>query len=136
MLLFHRTMNKFHGSMKLTQDCSLSGSSVHGTFQARVLEWIAISFYRVSSRPRNRTLVSCIAGRRFTVWATREALIVIVIFIIKYLTTWVTGIIHIYKHYIIIIVFQLILKTCLLVAISLLCFPRLSLLCLCPCIEI
>ena len=36
-------------------DCSLSGSSVHGIFQARVLEWIAISFSRGSSRPRNRT---------------------------------------------------------------------------------
>ena len=46
-------------------DCSLSGSSVHGIFQARVLEWIAISFSRGSSRPRNRTRVSRIAGRRF-----------------------------------------------------------------------
>ena len=53
-------------------DCSLSGSSVHGIFQARVLEWIAISFSRGSSRPRNWTKVSHIAGRRFTVWATRE----------------------------------------------------------------
>ena len=48
-------------------DCSLSGSSVHGIFQARVLEWIAISFSRGSSRPRNRTRVSHIAGRLFTV---------------------------------------------------------------------
>ena len=48
-------------------DCSLSGFSVHGIFQARVLEWIAISFSRGSSRPRNRTRVSRIAGRRFTV---------------------------------------------------------------------
>ena len=55
-------------------DCSLSGSSVHGIFQARLLEWIAISFSRGSSRPRNRTPVSRIAGRCFTVWATREAL--------------------------------------------------------------
>ena len=54
-------------------DCSLSGSSIHGIFQARVLEWIAIFFSRGSSRPRNRTRVSRIAGRRFTVWATREA---------------------------------------------------------------
>ena len=53
-------------------DCSLSGSSVHGVFQARVLEWIAISFSRWSSWPRNWTRVSCIAGRCFTVWATRE----------------------------------------------------------------
>ena len=54
-------------------DCSLSGSSVHGIFQTRVLEWIAISFSRGPSRPRNRTWVSRIAGRCFTVWATREA---------------------------------------------------------------
>ena len=53
-------------------DCSLSGSSVHGIFQARVLEWIAISFSRGSSQPRNWTQVSCIAGRCFTVWATKE----------------------------------------------------------------
>ena len=51
--------------------CSLSGSSIHGIFQVRVLEWI--SFSRGPSRPRNRTQVSCIAGRCFTVWATREA---------------------------------------------------------------
>ena len=56
-----------------SMDCSLPGSSVHGIFQARVLEWIAISFSRGSSRPRNRTWVSHIVGRRFTVWATREA---------------------------------------------------------------
>ena len=54
-------------------DCSLPGYSIHGTFQARVLEWIAISFSRGFSWPRNRTRVSCIAGRRFTLWATREA---------------------------------------------------------------
>ena len=54
-------------------DSSLPGSSVHGIFQAIVLEWIAISFSRGSSRPRNWTQVSCIAGRRFTIWATREA---------------------------------------------------------------
>ena len=55
-------------------DCSLSGSSIHGIFQARVLEWIAISFSRGSSRPRNWTRVSSIAGRRFMVGAIREAL--------------------------------------------------------------
>ena len=54
-------------------DCSLSGSSIHGIFQARVLEWIAISFFRGPSRPRNQTQVSRIAGRRFNLWATREA---------------------------------------------------------------
>ena len=44
-------------------DYSLSGSSIHGIFQARVLERIAISFSRGSSRPRNRTRVSRIASR-------------------------------------------------------------------------
>ena len=46
-------------------DCSLLGCSVHGILQARVLEWIAISFSRGSSRPRDRTWVSHIGGRRF-----------------------------------------------------------------------
>ena len=54
-------------------DCSPPGSSVHGIFQARMLEWVAISFSRGTSQPRDRTWVSCIVGRRFTVWATREA---------------------------------------------------------------
>ena len=54
-------------------DCSPPGSSVHGIFQARILEWIAISFSRGSSWPRNWTQVSCIAGRFFTDWAMREA---------------------------------------------------------------
>ena len=47
-------------------DCSPPGSSVHGIFQARVLEWVAISFSRGSSQPRDRTPVSRIAGRFFT----------------------------------------------------------------------
>ena len=53
-------------------DCSLPDFSVHGIFQARVLEWVAISFSRGSSQPKDRTRVSCVAGR-FTLWATREA---------------------------------------------------------------
>ena len=52
-------------------DCSLPGTSVHGIFQARILGWVAISFSRGSSRPRDQTWVSRIVGRRFTVWATR-----------------------------------------------------------------
>ena len=55
-------------------DCSLPGFSVHGIFEAIVLEWIAISFSRGSSQPRAWTRVSCIVDRRFTVWATREVL--------------------------------------------------------------
>ena len=54
--------------------CSPPGSSIHGILQARILEWIAISFSRGSSRSRDQTQVSCIAGRRFNLWATREAL--------------------------------------------------------------
>ena len=54
-------------------DCSLPGPSVHGIFQARVLEWVTIPFSRGSSWPRDLTWVSHIAGRHFTVWATREA---------------------------------------------------------------
>ena len=55
-------------------DCSPPGSSIHGILQARVLEWVAISFSRGSSRPRDQTRVSPIGGRCFTIWATREML--------------------------------------------------------------
>ena len=44
--------------------CSLPVSSIHGTLQARILEWVAISFSRGSSRPQDPTRVSGIAGRR------------------------------------------------------------------------
>ena len=53
-------------------DYSLPGSSVHGIFQARILEWGAISFPRRSSQARDWTLVSWSVGRRFTIWATRS----------------------------------------------------------------
>ena len=53
-------------------NCSLPDSSVHGILQARILEWVAISFSRGSSRPRDWTQVSLIVGRLFTNWATRE----------------------------------------------------------------
>jgi len=39
------------------------GSSVHGILRARILEWVAITFSRGSSQPRDQTQVSCIAGR-------------------------------------------------------------------------
>ena len=54
-------------------DYSLPCSSIHGIFQARVMEWVAISFFRGYSQPGDRTQVSCITGRHFTIWATREA---------------------------------------------------------------
>ena len=54
------------------RDCSLPGSSAHGIFQARILEWVALSFSRRSSQPRDQTQVSRVVGRRFTVWVTGE----------------------------------------------------------------
>ena len=56
-------------------DCSLPGSSVHGILQARTLEWVAISFSREFSWPRDWTQVSCIGGRCFNLWASREILL-------------------------------------------------------------
>ena len=53
-------------------DCSLPGYSIHGIFQARILEWVVIFFSRRSSQPRDWTQVTHIVGRLFTIWATRE----------------------------------------------------------------
>ena len=69
---FDYCIGRWIGQSEVAQSCptlcdpmdySLPGSSVHGIFQARVLEWIAISFSRGSSWPRDRTQVSCVAGR-------------------------------------------------------------------------
>ena len=65
------------------------GSSVHGIFQARILEWVVISFSRGSPQPRDWTQVSCIADRLFTFWATRENSR-FYLFLTKYLW-WSTG---------------------------------------------
>ena len=82
--LFITTVNTCESESEVAQscptfcdpmDCSLPGSSVHGIFQAIALEWIAISFSRGSSQPRDWTQVSCIVDRHFTIWATREVLI-------------------------------------------------------------
>ena len=54
-------------------DWSLSGSSINGIFQSRVLEGVAMPSSRGSSQLRDQTQVSHIAGRCFTIWATREA---------------------------------------------------------------
>ena len=54
-------------------DYSLPGSSVHGIFQARILEWVAIFFSRGSFWPRDQTHVSCIGRQILYHWATREA---------------------------------------------------------------
>ena len=54
-------------------DCNLPGSSVCGILQARILEWVAISFSRESSQPRYWTCVSCIGRQILYHWATWEA---------------------------------------------------------------
>ena len=53
-------------------DCRLPGSSVHGISQARILEWVAIPFSRGSSRPRDRTRISCIGRWILYCWACGE----------------------------------------------------------------
>ena len=54
-------------------DWSIPFSTVHGILQARILEWVAIPFSRGSFWSKDQTGVSCIAGRFFTIWTTREA---------------------------------------------------------------
>ena len=51
-------------------DYSPLGFSVHGILQARILEWVAVSFSRGSFWSRDQTQVSCIRGRCFNLWAT------------------------------------------------------------------
>ena len=53
-------------------DYGLPRSSLHGNFQAKVLQWVSISFSRGSFQPRDQSWVSHIVGRFFTIWATRE----------------------------------------------------------------
>ena len=50
--------------------CDPMDYTVHGIFQARILEWVAFPFSRGSSQPRDGTQIPCIAGRFFTSWAT------------------------------------------------------------------
>ena len=53
--------------------CDPMDHTDHVILQARILEWLAVPFSRGSSQPKDRTQVSCITGRFFTSWATREA---------------------------------------------------------------
>ena len=62
-----------HDQLWNFMNCNPPGSSVYRIFQARILEWVVIPFSRGSSWSRDQTWVSCIAGRLFTIWATREA---------------------------------------------------------------
>ena len=61
-------------------DCSQPGSFLHGVFQARILEWVATAFSRGSSQPRDWTWVLCTAGRIFTIWTTKEAEEIFIVF--------------------------------------------------------
>ena len=62
--------------VKVTQSCPILCNpmdyTVPGILQAGILEWEAIPFFRWSSKPRDQTQVSHIAGRFFTSWATTE----------------------------------------------------------------
>ena len=82
-LSHHSRLTTGHTPVLVAQSCptfvtpvdhTLPGSSVHGILQGRIMELVAILFSRGSSWPRGRTQGSCIAGRFFTLWATREAL--------------------------------------------------------------
>ena len=71
---------QWNGVWVESESCSVTSTSlgsmdytVHGILQARILEWVAFSFSRGSSQPRDWTQVSCIADRFFTSWAMREA---------------------------------------------------------------
>ena len=69
-------------------DCTPPDSSVHGIFQAKILEWAAIPFSRESSQPRDRTLVSYIADRFFSIWTTRNQVGAIPFQIVPYSGDW------------------------------------------------
>ena len=65
--------------------------SVHGILQAtRILKWVAIPFSRGSSQPRDRTWVSHIAGRFFTIWVAREA-VSFISWLIQIIVQWTWG---------------------------------------------
>ena len=71
MALFYLSAELLQSCLTLCKpmDCSPPGSSVHGILQARILEWVAMSFSRGSSQPRNQNFFSCIyytTGRFFT----------------------------------------------------------------------
>ena len=71
-------VTKCYPTLCYAMACSPPSSSVHGISQAGILEWVAISFSRGSSRPRDQTWVSCISGRFFTHWVTWKAKLLIV----------------------------------------------------------
>ena len=82
MVILVQAMHKVKSESEVAQscltlsdpmDCSPPGSSIHGIFQSRVLEWVTISFSRGPSWLSYGTRISHISHRRFTIWATTEA---------------------------------------------------------------
>ena len=69
----------------------LSRSAQHGILQARILDWVVMPFSRVLSQPRDQAQVSHIAGRFFTIWASREAQVFICAKVGSQETPGVTG---------------------------------------------
>ena len=69
-------LNATTREVKVAQSCPTLRDhmdyTVRGILETRTLEWLAVPFSRGSSQPKDRTQVSRIAGRRFTLWATRE----------------------------------------------------------------
>ena len=67
--------SEFDSKLEVAQSCPTICNPldyiVHGILQARILEWVAVPFSRVTSQPRDRTQVSCITGIFFTSWAIR-----------------------------------------------------------------
>ena len=74
LFLCHEVKSLSHVWLCDPVHCSLLGFSIRGIFQARLLEQVAISFFRGSSQARDQTQVSHIVDRCFTVWATRKQL--------------------------------------------------------------
>ena len=66
---------------------------------ARILEWVVISFSRGTSQPRNQTQVSCIAGRFFTEWASREDLCGGRFFLYPFSGCWTLSKLFLHKYY-------------------------------------
>ena len=62
----HAQLLRFCLTLCNPMDYSTLGSSIHGILQGRILDWVAISYSKGSSQPRDQTRVSCIVGRFFT----------------------------------------------------------------------
>ena len=72
-------LSRSYPTLREPMDYSLQGSSVHGIFLSRMLEWVAIPFSRGSSWPRNWSWASHVAGRFFTAWLTRAFQVALVV---------------------------------------------------------